>query len=86
MEEWFHDANKKVEVTAARVEIAKVLQMLQQLFPRPLKTNGYNIPKMHGMTIMQSYIKLFGSGINFYGGPGESAHKQFIKIPGQLTQ
>jgi len=41
---------------------------------------------MHGMTKMQSYIKLFGSGINFYGGPGESAHKQFIKIPGQRTQ
>jgi len=86
MEEWFHDANKKEEVTIARVSIAKVLQMLQQLFPRPPKTNGYNIPKMHGMTKMQSYIKLFGSGINFYGGPGESAHKLFIKIPGQRTQ
>ncbi len=29
---------------------------------------------------------LFGSGIYFYGGPGESAHKQLIKIPGQRTQ
>ncbi len=29
---------------------------------------------------------LFGSGINFYGGPGESAHKQFGKTPGQRTQ
>ena len=86
MEEWFHDANKKEEVRAARVEIAKVLQMLQQLFPQPTKTNGYNIPKMHGMTKMQLYIKLFGSGIDFYGGPGESTHKQFIKIPGQWTQ
>ncbi len=38
------------------------------------------------MTKMQEYMKLFGSGINFYGGPGESAHKQFIKIPGQRTQ
>ena len=36
---------------------------------------------MHGMTKMQEYMKLFGSGINFYGGPGESAHKQLIKIP-----
>ncbi len=36
--------------------------------------------------MQQDYIKLFGSGINFYGGPGESAHKQFIKIPGQRTQ
>ena len=86
MEEWFHDANNKNEVRAARVEIANVLQMLQQLFPRPSKTNGYNIPKMDGITKMQSYIKLFGSGINFYGGPGESAHKQFIKIPGRWTQ
>jgi hypothetical protein len=41
---------------------------------------------MHGMTKMQEYMKLFGSGVNFYGGPGESAHKQFIKIPGQRTQ
>jgi hypothetical protein len=29
---------------------------------------------------------LFGSGITFYGGSGESAHKQFSKIPGQRTQ
>ena len=35
---------------------------------------------------MQEYIKLFGMGINFYSGSGESAHKQFIKIPGQRTQ
>jgi hypothetical protein len=69
MEEWFHDANNKNEVRAARVEIANVLQMLQQLFPRPSKTNGYNILKMHGITKIQLFIKLFGSGINFYGGP-----------------
>jgi hypothetical protein len=31
-------------------------------------------------------MKLFGSGINFYGGHRGSAHKQFIKIPGQRTQ
>jgi hypothetical protein len=41
---------------------------------------------MHGITKMQEYMKLFGSGINFYGGPGESAHKQIIKILGQRTQ
>jgi hypothetical protein len=35
---------------------------------------------------MQEYRRLFGSGIIFYGGPVESAHKQFIKIPGQRTQ
>ncbi len=31
-------------------------------------------------------MMLFGSEINFYGGPGESAYKQLIKIPGQRTQ
>ena len=77
MEEWFHDANDKDEVRQARDQIAKVLRMLHQLFPRPTKTNGYNIPKMHGMTKMQDYMRLFGSGINFYGGPGESAHKHY---------
>jgi hypothetical protein len=41
---------------------------------------------MHGITKMQEYMKLFGSKIDFYGGSGESAHKQFIKIPGQRTQ
>jgi hypothetical protein len=41
---------------------------------------------MHGVAKMQEYMKLFGSGINFYGGPGESAHKQFVKIPGPRTQ
>jgi hypothetical protein len=41
---------------------------------------------MHGITKIQEYMTLFGSGINFYDGPGESAHKQFIKIPGQRTQ
>jgi hypothetical protein len=38
------------------------------------------------MTKMQSYIKLFGSGINLYGGPGEAAYKTFVKSAGQKTQ
>ncbi len=86
MEEWFHDSNNKLEVINARPQIAKVLQSLQLFFPRNTNTNGYNLPKMHGITKVQEYMKLFGSGINFYGGLGESAHKQFIKIPGQRTQ
>ncbi len=80
MEEWFHDSNNKVEVINARPQIAKVLQSLQQFFPRNTNTNGYNLPKMHRITKMQEYMMLFGSEVNFYGGPGESAHKQFIKI------
>ncbi len=86
MEEWFHDSNNKVEVINAQPQIAKVLWSLQQFFPRYTNTNRYNLPKIHGITKMQEYMMLFGSGINFYGGPGESAHKQLIIIPGQRTQ
>jgi hypothetical protein len=38
------------------------------------------------MTQMQSYIKLFGGGMNFYGGPGDAAQKIFAKSAGQKTQ
>ena len=34
MEEWFHNSNDKEEVNQARPLIAKVLKMLQWLFPR----------------------------------------------------
>lgn len=86
MEEWFHDCNDKDQVRNARDTIGKVLTLLKRFFPRQDNTNGYNIPKMHGMTKMQTYITLFGSGINFYGGPCEAAHKTFVKAAGQKTQ
>jgi len=60
--------------------------MLQQLFPREEASNQYNIPKYHVMTKFQYYIMLFGSAMNFFGGPGEAAHKVFVKVPGQKTQ
>jgi hypothetical protein len=53
-----------------------ILKELKVVFPRS-GGNGYTIPKFHGMMKMQYYIKLFGSGMNFYGGPGESHHKTF---------
>ncbi len=82
MEEWFHDCNDKDEVNVSRGEISTVLSALQKFFPRSDHTNGYSAPKMHGMTKMQSCMKLFGSGMNFYGGPGEAAHKTFMKSAG----
>ncbi len=56
------------------------------IFPKKSNTNGYNLPKMHGIPKMQEYMTLLGRGINYYGGTGESALKQFIKVPGQRTQ
>ena len=72
MEEWFHDCNDKEEVIQAQPMIASVLVMLQELFPREDGTNQYNIPKFHGLTKFQRYIMLYGSAMNFFGGPGEA--------------
>jgi len=66
MEEWFHDSNPKEEVDQSRPLIGKVLRSLQELFPRDGIGNGYNLPKMHGMTKVQFYMKRYGSAINFY--------------------
>ena len=49
-------------------------------------SQGYNIPKMHALAKMIDYIVLFGSAMNFYGGPGEASHKSFVKAPGLKTQ
>lgn len=86
MEAWFHDCNEKDEVNNSRETIASVLGDLQTFFPRKENSNGYNLPKMHGATKMQHYMKKFGSAMNFYGGPGEASHKCFVKAPGFKTQ
>ena len=86
MEEWFHDCNRKEEVVNSRNMIGKVLQMLQELFPRGEGTNGYCIPKMHVMTKFSYYMIRYGSAMNFFGSQGESSHKFFVKAPGLKTQ
>ena len=86
MEEWFHDSNPREEVDQARSLITKVLRSLQELFPREGVGNEWKIPKMHAATKFQPYMKRYGSAMNFYGGTGESAHKIFVKAPGQKTQ
>ncbi len=86
MEEWFHYSNDKDELNSSRGELSKVLASLQKFFPRSEHTNGYRLPKMHGMTKMQSFIQRFGSGMNFYGGPGKAAHKTFVKSARQKAQ
>ena len=85
LEEWIHDENLIKEVDESQSVISMILKELKVVFPRS-GGNGYKIPKFHGMMKMQYYIKLFGSGMNFYGGPGESHHKTFVKAPGKQTQ
>ena len=86
MEEWFHDSRPKEEVQNARNAIGAVIQSLQYFFPRKRDSHGYNIPKMHGLKKVQYYMCLYGSAMNFYGGPGEASHKSFVKAPGARTQ
>ena len=85
MEEWMHSVNSKDKVRASRKLIAQVLRTLKKVFPRKAG-QGHKLPKFHGMTKMQYYMCLFGSGMNFYGGPGESHHKYFVKAPAGNTQ
>ncbi len=89
MEEWFHSVNKKEEVEDSRKLIGYVIDLIKKVFPRGVVKNGgqgWKIPKMHGLTKMQTFIKLFGCGINFFGGPGETFHKMFVKDTGNNTQ
>ena len=84
MECWFHENNSKGEVKASRRYIGNVLKRMKEVFPRE-EGQGWNIPKHHGMTKMQYYMVQFGSAMNFYGGPGESHHRHFVKFPGDNT-
>ena len=81
MGEWFHDSRPKTEVRNARTAIGAVIQSLKEFFPRKRDSQGYNIPKLHGLTKVQYYMCLFGSAMNFYGGAGEASHKIFVKAP-----
>ena len=74
MKEWFHASNPKWEVKEARLLISSVLCLLKKVFLRK-HGQGHNIPKFHGMTKMEYHMCLFGSAMNFNGGPGESSHK-----------
>ena len=85
MESWFHDSNPMSEVRSARHLIAKTITQVQTVFKRS-KGKGWNLQKVHGLTKMQYCMCLFGSGYNFFGGPGEASHKVFVKNTGNNTQ
>ena len=84
--EWIQDTRPKKEVRGSRVALSTVIRGIQKYFPRTGDNHGYNLPKMHALAKMPDYICEFGSGMNFYGGPGEASHKQFVKAPGLKTQ
>ncbi len=85
MEEWFHQSNPKEEVNGARPLIVHTIKLMQFVFPRKAG-RGWIIPKLHGQTKFQFYMKLFGSASNFFGGVGDSNHKKFVKDTGNNTQ
>ena len=72
-------------VLVPNCSLSSSFSVLKKVFPRKAG-NGHNIPKFHGMTKMQYYMCIFGSAMIFYGGPGESSHKYFVKAPGDNTQ
>ncbi len=74
MEEWFHNSNPKEEVNNPCLSIADTISLMQHVFPR-LDGQGWKIPKVHGLTKFQHYMKIFGSARNFCGAVGENNHK-----------
>ena len=63
----------------------KLIPNLQKYFPRTDGV-GWQFPKVHSLTKFPVYVQLFGSGINFYGGFGESHLKTFMKKLAHFTQ
>ena len=64
--EWFVANNRVEEVQQARPQIAEVLDMVQDIFPREEgTTQGWDIPKTHAVTKIQFYMCRLGSGSNF---------------------
>ena len=74
IEEWFHSTNLITKVRTARPLTDSVIEMIQQVFPRP-EGNGWDLPKNHGLTKMQWFMCKYGSDINYYGGRVECNHK-----------
>jgi hypothetical protein len=81
MEEWFHDSNLKEEVSASRPLVAETIHLMKSVFPRHVGLK-WKIPKVHGLTKFQTFMMLYGSASNFFGGVGESNHKRFVKDTG----
>ena len=48
--------------------------------------NGMKLTKFHQNLHLQQILQNYGSGSNFYGGPGEEHHKAHAKQPAQRTQ
>ena len=85
MEEWFHTNNEMDEVDNATEMVEFVMDLITTSFPR-VTGKGYDIEKFHGLAKMHHYIQLYGCGINFFGGPGETSHQKFVKDMACNTQ
>ncbi|EJK66402.1 hypothetical protein THAOC_12684, partial [Thalassiosira oceanica] len=77
--------NHKDEVRLAKPYIANVIDMIHIAFPRRTG-NGWGITKSHGFARMPDSIRSWGTGLNFFGGPGEASHKTTVKKTGLNTQ
>lgn len=89
LEKWFNRRNRKSDVDDCSMINTfvrrKLIPNLQQYFPRQ-EGMGWKFPKVHSLTKFATFIQAFGSGINFFGGIGESMLKEFMKHLAANTQ
>lgn len=89
VEKWFNRRNRRSDIddtTKINAFVRTVLiPNLQKYFPREAGQQ-WMFPKVHSLTKFDKFIQAFGSGINFYGGFGESHLKVFMKHYAHFTQ
>lgn len=83
--QWFHTSNPKEEVINAREFIRSIIRDVITCFPRTIG-NGWKIPKVHSYIQMVEFLKMFGNGLNFYGGFGERGHITHVKDNAEQTR
>ena len=82
---WFHTSNPKEEVENAGGLVAAVLHDIIKFIERT-EGHGWDIPKCHAWLQFVQYMKFFGNGMNFWGGPGEHSHIRLLKDNARRTQ
>ena len=89
LEKWFNRRNVQSDIDdSSRIDSfvrETLIPNLQRFFPRD-EGMQWMFPKVHSLTKFSTFIQAFGSGINFYGGFGESHLKVFMKQYAHYTQ
>jgi hypothetical protein len=84
-ERWITQPNPRSKVVKSKRLLGELTSLIQQCYPR-IDGWGWNIPKMHALSIMPDTVLKFGSANNFSGQIGEWALKGIVKDHASRSQ